>query len=126
MSHATLLMAGGGTGGHVFPMVAVADALRDIAPDLRLVFVGTERGLEAKVVPERGYELELMDVAPLRGGGLSEFDRAVQFQRAVQIESPKRDEARSAPAARLLDARAIAERIAAATGAEKSGLDLLP
>jgi len=67
----TLLLAGGGTGGHVFPMVAVADALSGIAPQLRLVFVGTSRGLEKRVVPERGYELELMDVLPIRGGGVS-------------------------------------------------------
>ncbi|MEP7052557.1 MAG: glycosyltransferase, partial [Pseudomonadota bacterium] len=66
----TLIFAGGGTGGHVYPMIAVADAVRALAPDLRLVFVGTERGMETRVVPERGYELELMRVLPIRGGGL--------------------------------------------------------
>ena len=70
MSPVTLLLAGGGTGGHVYPMIAVADALRAAAPDVRLVFVGTRRGIETRVVPERGYELELVDVLPLRGGGL--------------------------------------------------------
>jgi len=73
----TLLFAGGGTGGHVFPMVAVAEAVKALAPDVRLVFVGTERGLEARAVPERGYELELMRVLPLRGGGLPGFVRGV-------------------------------------------------
>ncbi|HYQ41699.1 MAG TPA: undecaprenyldiphospho-muramoylpentapeptide beta-N-acetylglucosaminyltransferase [Polyangiaceae bacterium] len=66
----TLLFAGGGTGGHVYPMIAVADAVRAIAPEVRLVFVGTERGMETHVVPERGYELELMRVLPIRGGGV--------------------------------------------------------
>jgi UDP-N-acetylglucosamine--N-acetylmuramyl-(pentapeptide) pyrophosphoryl-undecaprenol N-acetylglucosamine transferase len=70
MSPVTLLLAGGGTGGHVYPMIAVADALRAVARDVRLVFVGTRRGIETRVVPERGYELELVDVLPLRGGGL--------------------------------------------------------
>jgi UDP-N-acetylglucosamine--N-acetylmuramyl-(pentapeptide) pyrophosphoryl-undecaprenol N-acetylglucosamine transferase len=70
MNSRPILLAGGGTGGHVFPMVAVADALRALAPALRVVFVGTQRGLETKLVPERGYELELMRVEPLRGGGL--------------------------------------------------------
>lgn len=65
----TVLLAGGGTGGHVFPMVAVADALREFAPKVRCVFVGTERGLEARIVPERGYALESLRVLPLRGGG---------------------------------------------------------
>jgi len=66
----TLIFAGGGTGGHVYPMIAVAGAVRSLAPDVRLVFVGTERGMETKVVPERGYELELMSVLPIRGGGV--------------------------------------------------------
>jgi UDP-N-acetylglucosamine--N-acetylmuramyl-(pentapeptide) pyrophosphoryl-undecaprenol N-acetylglucosamine transferase len=73
----TILLAGGGTGGHVFPMVAVADALRELAPDLRLVFVGTEKGIETRVVPERGYELELMEVIPIRGGGFAGALRGV-------------------------------------------------
>jgi UDP-N-acetylglucosamine--N-acetylmuramyl-(pentapeptide) pyrophosphoryl-undecaprenol N-acetylglucosamine transferase len=64
----TVLVAGGGTGGHVYPGLAVADALRSIA-DVDVVFVGTPRGLEARVVPERGYPLELLDVAPIKGGG---------------------------------------------------------
>ncbi len=66
----TLILAGGGTGGHVFPMIAVADAVSVLAPSVRLVFVGTERGLETKIVPARGYHLELMRVRPIRGGGL--------------------------------------------------------
>jgi UDP-N-acetylglucosamine--N-acetylmuramyl-(pentapeptide) pyrophosphoryl-undecaprenol N-acetylglucosamine transferase len=73
----TLIFAGGGTGGHVFPMIAVAEAVRELAPDVRLVFVGTERGLEATAIPSRGYELELMRVLPLRGGGLSGFARGL-------------------------------------------------
>lgn len=65
----TILLAGGGTGGHVYPLVAVATALRAIIPSVRIVFVGTERGLEKDVVPQRGYELELMQVRPIRGVG---------------------------------------------------------
>ncbi|HET7538987.1 MAG TPA: undecaprenyldiphospho-muramoylpentapeptide beta-N-acetylglucosaminyltransferase [Polyangiaceae bacterium] len=66
----TLVFAGGGTGGHVYPMIAVADAVRELAPELELVFVGTERGMETRAVPERGYRLELMRVLPIRGGGV--------------------------------------------------------
>jgi UDP-N-acetylglucosamine--N-acetylmuramyl-(pentapeptide) pyrophosphoryl-undecaprenol N-acetylglucosamine transferase len=64
-----VVLAGGGTGGHVFPMVAVADALRAEA-DVRVVYVGTARGIEARVVPARGDELELLDVLPIKGGGV--------------------------------------------------------
>jgi UDP-N-acetylglucosamine--N-acetylmuramyl-(pentapeptide) pyrophosphoryl-undecaprenol N-acetylglucosamine transferase len=83
-SSRTLVFAGGGTGGHVFPIVAVAEVVRELAPDVRLVFVGTERGLEAKAVPARGYELELMRVLPLRGAGAAGFFRGVaQAARAL-------------------------------------------
>ena len=73
----TLLFAGGGTGGHVYPMIAVADAVRALAPELRLVFVGTERGMETRVVPERGYELTLLHVLPIRGGGVARALRGI-------------------------------------------------
>ena len=50
-------------------MVAVADALRAEA-DVRVVYVGTARGIEARVVPARGDELELLDVQPIKGRGV--------------------------------------------------------
>jgi UDP-N-acetylglucosamine--N-acetylmuramyl-(pentapeptide) pyrophosphoryl-undecaprenol N-acetylglucosamine transferase len=67
----SILFAGGGTGGHVFPMIAVADAVAALAPSVHIVFVGTSRGIETKVVPERGYDLELVDARPIRGGGVA-------------------------------------------------------
>ena len=53
MTKATFVMAGGGTGGHVFPAVALADALH-AAADVEVVFCGTARGVEARVIPARG------------------------------------------------------------------------
>ncbi len=64
----TILIAGGGTGGHVFPGLAVAKAMQKLA-DVEVVFAGSPRGLETRVVPEHGYELELLDVEPMKGGG---------------------------------------------------------
>ena len=63
-----MLIAGGGTGGHVFPGVAVAEAAQALA-DVDVVFVGTPRGLESRVIPARGWRLELLDVEPMKGGG---------------------------------------------------------
>ncbi len=74
----TIFLAGGGTGGHVFPMLAVGDAITSSDPSCRVVYVGTARGLEARVVPEQGKQLELLDILPLRGGGLSGFARGVK------------------------------------------------
>ena len=64
-----IVIAGGGTGGHVFPGLAVASALGKLA-DVEVVFVGSPRGLEKDIVPARGYRLELLDVEPMKGGGL--------------------------------------------------------
>jgi len=64
-----IAIAGGGTGGHVFPGLAVARALEKLA-DVDVVFVGSPRGLEKDLVPSRGYRLEVLDVEPMKGGGL--------------------------------------------------------
>jgi UDP-N-acetylglucosamine--N-acetylmuramyl-(pentapeptide) pyrophosphoryl-undecaprenol N-acetylglucosamine transferase len=64
----TILIAGGGTGGHVFPGLAVAHALREMA-DVNVVFAGSPRGLETMIVPQHGYDLEVLDVEPMKGGG---------------------------------------------------------
>jgi UDP-N-acetylglucosamine--N-acetylmuramyl-(pentapeptide) pyrophosphoryl-undecaprenol N-acetylglucosamine transferase len=66
----TVLIAAGGTGGHLFPGIAVADELRARDPETRVVFVGTPRGLESRLVPKAGYELELLPILPLNGVGL--------------------------------------------------------
>lgn len=63
-----VVIAGGGTGGHLFPGIALAEELRARGGDA--TFVGTARGIEARVVPEQGYSLELIDVAGIKGGGL--------------------------------------------------------
>lgn len=64
-----LVVAGGGTGGHLFPGVAVAEAFLKRAPEGKVTFVGTARGIEARVIPGLGYPLELMEVPTLKGKG---------------------------------------------------------
>ena len=67
-----LLVAGGGTGGHVFPGVAIAEEVVTRHPGNDVVFVGTARGLEATVVPKAGFPLELIEVRGLKGKGIAE------------------------------------------------------
>jgi UDP-N-acetylglucosamine--N-acetylmuramyl-(pentapeptide) pyrophosphoryl-undecaprenol N-acetylglucosamine transferase len=60
-----VVLAGGGTAGHVEPALAVADALRRANPQVRITMLGTESGLEARLVPARGYDLRTIPRVPL-------------------------------------------------------------
>ena len=64
-------MAGGGTGGHLYPGIAVARELLRRAPDSRVTFAGTARGIEARVVPREGFELDVIRSAGLKGKSLT-------------------------------------------------------
>ena len=63
-----IIIAGGGTGGHLFPGVALAEELR--ARGHEVMFVGTARGIEARVLPTEGWPLSLIEVRALKGGSL--------------------------------------------------------
>jgi UDP-N-acetylglucosamine--N-acetylmuramyl-(pentapeptide) pyrophosphoryl-undecaprenol N-acetylglucosamine transferase len=70
-----LLIAGGGTGGHVFPALAVALEWISRGKERKVVFVGTQRGIEARLVPEAGFPLETIRSAGLKGIGGMRFAR---------------------------------------------------
>jgi UDP-N-acetylglucosamine--N-acetylmuramyl-(pentapeptide) pyrophosphoryl-undecaprenol N-acetylglucosamine transferase len=61
----SVVIAGGGTGGHIEPALALADALRRAEPGIAITCLGTERGLETRLVPARGYDLALIPPVPL-------------------------------------------------------------
>ena len=61
----SIVLAGGGSAGHTSPLIATADALRRLDPTIEILALGTERGLETRVVPEAGYRLELIPPVPL-------------------------------------------------------------
>ena len=60
-----VLLAGGGSAGHIEPALALADALGRLAPGAEVTCLGTERGLETRLVPLRGYPLELIPAVPM-------------------------------------------------------------
>jgi UDP-N-acetylglucosamine--N-acetylmuramyl-(pentapeptide) pyrophosphoryl-undecaprenol N-acetylglucosamine transferase len=72
-----VVIAGGGTGGHLYPGLAVARALIDRDPDAVVSFVGTENGIEARVVPREGFPLDLIRSAGLKGKSASAVMRGV-------------------------------------------------
>jgi len=63
-----IIISGGGTGGHLFPAIAIANALRRIEPGVKILFVGAEGRMEMQKVPEAGYEIEGLPVAGLVRG----------------------------------------------------------
>lgn len=66
-----ILIAAGGTGGHVYPALAVAQELKRRNTNIQIVFVGTKKGFEASIVPQHGFELEFMEVGGLHGTSIS-------------------------------------------------------
>ncbi|MFE0131905.1 glycosyltransferase [Streptomyces sp. NPDC059037] len=60
----SVVIGAGGTGGHIYPGLALADALRRAVPGAVVSFVGTERGLETRLIPDAGYRLHTVDMIP--------------------------------------------------------------
>jgi len=75
-----LCIAGGGTGGHVMPALALADAARTRWPQLKVSFIGAERGLEAKLLPERGEQVQLLSMHGVKGAGLLQRLRVLLWE----------------------------------------------
>lgn len=84
--HLHIVLAGGGTAGHVNPLLSVADAIRRRDPDARLSVIGTAVGLEKELVPQAGYELDEIEKVPFpRRPGLA----ALRFPAAWHRETAK-------------------------------------
>lgn len=78
------LLAGGGTAGHVNPLLALADMISEREPDAEIIVLGTREGLEARLVPERGYELQTIARLPFprKPSGYA-FTFPARYRRAV-------------------------------------------
>lgn len=72
-----IIISGGGTGGHIFPAISIAQALKRLQPDAEILFVGAKGKIEEKKVPEAGFKIELIDI---RG-----FQRKISFENIKNI-----------------------------------------
>ncbi|HBF5149387.1 TPA: undecaprenyldiphospho-muramoylpentapeptide beta-N-acetylglucosaminyltransferase [Clostridioides difficile] len=72
-----VLLSGGGTGGHVYPAIAIANKIRDEHPDAEIIFVGTEKGIESEIVPKYGFELKIVTVQG--------FKRKIDFDNVKRV-----------------------------------------
>ena len=57
MKELRVVISGGGTGGHIFPAVSIANAVRELRPDAKILFVGAEGRMEMQRVPQAGYDI---------------------------------------------------------------------
>jgi len=94
----TLMIAGGGTGGHIYPAIAIAREFLARDASRKVIFVGTERGLEKTIVPKAGFPLEFIDVGGLKGkGGLDLIRNVLRlplgFVQAWKVVSKHRPDA---------------------------------
>ena len=72
-----VLFAGGGTGGHIFMAVALAEELKRRDPQIEVLFVGVEKGLEKKILPALSFPLQTIKIGGLKGVGLSQMIRTL-------------------------------------------------
>ena len=57
-----IILSGGGTGGHIYPALTIADTIKKLKPEAEIRFVGTRHGLEKDLVPRAGYPIDFIDV----------------------------------------------------------------
>jgi UDP-N-acetylglucosamine--N-acetylmuramyl-(pentapeptide) pyrophosphoryl-undecaprenol N-acetylglucosamine transferase len=76
------IIAGGGTGGHLFPGIAVAREIQRRAAGSKILFVGAEQGIETRIVPKEGFELRTLPIGGIKGVGLSR-----QFRNSISMAS---------------------------------------
>ena len=77
MTPLRIVIAGGGTGGHLYPGIAVAREVLRRTPDAVVTFAGTARGIESRVLPEEGFPLDLLRSAGLKGKSVQSIARGV-------------------------------------------------
>jgi UDP-N-acetylglucosamine--N-acetylmuramyl-(pentapeptide) pyrophosphoryl-undecaprenol N-acetylglucosamine transferase len=87
MTPLRIVIAGGGTGGHLFPGIAVARELLRRRPDAQITFAGTARGIESRVMPREGFQLDLLRSAGLKGMSLAARLRGVLLLPASGLDA---------------------------------------
>ncbi|HZK43349.1 MAG TPA: undecaprenyldiphospho-muramoylpentapeptide beta-N-acetylglucosaminyltransferase [Syntrophomonadaceae bacterium] len=58
-----LILSGGGTGGHVYPALAIAQGVKDVIPSVEILYIGTQKGMESIIVPKAGYDFKYIDIS---------------------------------------------------------------
>ena len=98
-----VLIATGGTGGHIYPALALADAMKEKDPQTEILFVGTAERMDSTEIPKAGYAFEAIKAKGLNGSALAKVQAVMQLARRIS------------PAGRLCGSSARITRSALAT-----------
>ncbi|MEF9921496.1 MAG: undecaprenyldiphospho-muramoylpentapeptide beta-N-acetylglucosaminyltransferase [Anaerovoracaceae bacterium] len=80
-----VIVTGGGSGGHIYPAIAIADKIKERSPESQILYIGNEIGLEKDIVPKTGYPMELVSAKWLdRGNALKIFDTGYNVLKGVR------------------------------------------
>src|SRR5665647_1921663 len=83
--HKRVIISGGGTGGHIFPAISIANALRKIDPEIEILFVGAEGRMEMEKVPAAGYKIVGLPVAGIsRKNILRNFSVLISLMKSLR------------------------------------------
>ena len=74
-----ILISGGGTGGHIYPAIAIANKIKENMHDVEILFVGTHRGLENQLVPKAGYSLKTITVSGYKRKLSFELQKSIKY-----------------------------------------------
>lgn len=92
----SIVLAGGGTAGHINPMLAIARKVKELSPDASIVMVGTENGMEARLIPEAGYAIKFIPRVPFpRRPNVAALKFPGQFASSLKIAQKILQEARA-------------------------------
>ncbi len=65
-----IIVSGGGTGGHIYPAIAIAQEIKDRLPQVQILYVGTRDGMESKIVPQAGFDFKTIDITGINRSSL--------------------------------------------------------
>lgn len=78
------IVSGGGTGGHIYPALAIAQGIRDRQPDAKILYVGSQNGMESRIVPSQGWEYAAVDISGIdRSSMLKASQSLVKFPKSM-------------------------------------------
>lgn len=72
-----IIISGGGTGGHIYPAIAIAQEIKERVPEVQILYVGTKKGMESTIVPQAGFDFKTIDITGINRSSLIKATRSL-------------------------------------------------